>query len=222
VRRAIFSFGLFTCLLIGQPGPATAQRSAPDRSVSPQQQSTQDYQQRVTRALDTAKKGADALNERQKTLLDAINKAKDPSTAKRILDDLIASATDAVEAFGETSEIMKALNSLLSYIDDRQKNASGLAKSEPRWQQRVDFWKARAESIRDLRLKLLQEAEKTKSALAKLKKDREFIEDVIAGEGVQKAQAEMENALKELQALGASIDQAIKEAQQREITGPAS
>src|SRR4051812_10949097 len=100
--------GLVATLLVGLVTTSSAQ-PAPSA-----QQSTQDYQQRVTKALDAAKKSADALNERHKGLVDAIRRAADPQQAQKVLDELISSATSALDGFGEKGEMMQAVDSLLS------------------------------------------------------------------------------------------------------------
>jgi quinol monooxygenase YgiN len=207
--------GLAFLILLGPSTIAFAQTSAPA------QQSTQDYEQRVSKALDTAKKSADALNQRHTQLLEAIRNAKDPAQAEKVLDELIKSAASALEAFGEQSEMMQAVDGLLSFIETRRKNAEQEFKTDEKWGDRVNAWKTHAENIRTLRQALLGEADRAKTSLERLTKERKFIEDVIAGEGVEKARAEMMKALADLKQLGDSLDKAVNEAQRREKAVPA-
>lgn len=206
IRLCILSIGLISvpaAMAFGQP---TAQ----------QQPSAQDYEQRVTRALDEAKKKSDALNERHKSLLESVKRAADPAQAQKVLDELIASATTALGAFDEKGEMMQAVDGLLGFIDDRRKNAENELKADPQWLPRVDSWKAHGENIRELRQALLREVDRSKALIEKLQKERKFISDVIAGEGVAKARQEMELALQDLKALGDSLDAAVTAAQGRE------
>jgi uncharacterized protein YukE len=209
--------GLIAILLLG---PVT---KVPSQTTSSAQQPAQEYEQRVTRALDAAKKSADALNERRNALVEAIRRAADPQQAQKVLDELISSAKSALDGFGENSDVMQAVDGLLSYIDIRRKSAENELKTDPTWADRVNYWKAQAESLRELRQALLREADRTKASLDRLQKERKRIEDVIAGEGVEKAKQEMQKALQELKNLGDSLDKAVVEAQQRQKSiGPAS
>src|SRR5258708_4905724 len=103
-------------LLLAEVPAASAQTPLPAQQGSP------DYEQRVTKALDAAKKSADALNERHKALVDAVKRAGNAGEAQKVLGDLITSATIALEGFGEKSEMMQAVDGLISFIDDRRKN----------------------------------------------------------------------------------------------------
>lgn len=197
-------------------GPVTAtlaQAPAQERQPSP---TGQDYEQRVTKALDAAKKNSDALNERHKSLLDAVKRAADPAQAQKVLDELIASATAALQGFDEKGEMMQAVDGLLSFIEDRRKNAENELKSDPQWLPRVNAWKEHGENIRQLRQALLREVDRSKTLLEKLNKERKFITDIIAGEGVAKARQEMEKALQDLKGLGDSLDAAVAAASSRE------
>lgn len=189
--------------------------SALSSFASAQNAPSEDYQQRMTNALTTAKKSADELNSQSKSLQDAINKAADPQQARKFLDDLIASSSTALQTFGENGEMMSAVTGLLSYIEERKKNAERESANDPRWITRVDSWKAHGDNIRQLRQEILKEADRAQGLLGQLKKDRSYIEDVIAGEGVAKAKIEMEAALKNLQNLGDSLSEAVRLAEDR-------
>lgn len=186
--------------------------AGPLRAEAPQ---GSDYQQRMTSALSAAHKSADELNARSKVLQDAIDRAADPEQARKFLEDLLASSGNALETFGENSNMMKAVNALLAYIDDRRKNAEAEAAADPRWIERVDVWKAHAENVRQLRQEILKEADRARGLLGQLRKDRKYIEDVIASENVEKAKAEMETALRNLRNLGNSLSEAVKVAEDR-------
>jgi hypothetical protein len=194
--------------------------SASTQSPSPAQQSATDYEQRVTKALDAAKKSADALNERHKALVEAVKRASDPQQAQKVLDELITSATKALEGFGENSEMMQAVSGLLAFIDERRKNAEEEAKTDAQWGPRVEAWKAHAENIRQLREALLREVDRSKIFLDKLVKEKKLISDMIAGEGVAKAKAEMDKALADMKTLGDSLEAALVAAQTREKAIP--
>jgi hypothetical protein len=191
------------------------------QSQSPAQQPATDYEQRVTKALDAAKKSADALNERHKALVEAVKRAADPQQAQKVLDELIASATKALEGFGENSEMMQAVSGLLAFIEERRKNAEEEAKTDAQWVARVAAWKAHGENIRQLREALLREVDRSKIFLDKLMKEKKLISDMIAGESVAKAKEEMDKALADLKALGDSLEAAVAAAQNREKTIPA-
>jgi hypothetical protein len=205
--------GLAAALLFGPVVSASAQATPPSPSA---QQPAQDYQQRVTKALESAKRSADTLNERHKSLVDAVKRAADPQQAQKVLDELIASANKALEGFGENSEMMQAVNSLLGFIDDRRRNAENELKTDPQWLPRVNSWKAHGDNIRDLRQALLREVDRSRGFLERLGKERKLISDIIADEGVTKAKQEMEKALDELKTLGDSLDKAVTAAQNRE------
>lgn len=186
---------------------------------APQSAAT-DYEQRVTKALDAAKKSADALNERHKALVDAVKKAGDAQQAQKVLEELIGSATKALEGFAENGDMMQAVGGLLNFIDERRKNAEEEAKTDPQWVPRVAAWKAHGENIRQLREALLREVDRSKIYLDKLTKERKLISDMIAGEGVAKAKAEMDKALADLKTLGDSLEAAVAAAQTREKAIP--
>ncbi|ANY85501.1 hypothetical protein BB934_45615 (plasmid) [Microvirga ossetica] len=183
-----------------------------------------DFQQRMTTALTSAKKSADQLNDQQKALLDAINLAADPQQARKFLDNLIGTSTSALTTFGEKGEVMKAINDLLVSVDQRRKNAEDRAASDPRWVERVAVWKGHADNLRQLRQDLLKEVDRAENTLTQLSKDRTFIEDIIASEGVERARKEMEAALMNLRDLGDSLANAVKIAEERnrKISAPAS
>jgi hypothetical protein len=206
-----FAAVLIACAL--GPGITASAQQAPsgDRPSAPG-----DYEQRVTKALDAAKKNADSLNERHKALLDAVKRAADPTQAQKVLDELIGSATTALQNFNEKSEMMQAVDGLLGFIEDRKKNAENELKSDPKWLERVNAWKAHADNIRDLRQSLLKEVDRSRGLLEKLQRERKLISDIIADEGVTKAKAEMERALQDLKGLGDSLDAAIRAASNRE------
>jgi hypothetical protein len=206
------AFAIAAILLLGPSISAVGQ------SPAPAQQPAADYEQRVTKALDAAKKNADALNERYKELVDAVKRAADPQQAQRVLDELISSATKALEGFREDGEMMQAVGGLLNFIEERRKNAEQEAKTDPQWEARVTAWKAHAENIRQLRAALLREVDRSSIFLGKLAKEKKLISDMIAGEGVAKAKAEMDKALADLKALGDSLEAAVTAAQSRERT----
>jgi hypothetical protein len=210
--------GLALFLALGSVVCAFAQPS-PSQSA---QNTTQDYQQRVTKALDAAKKNADALNDQYKSLLDAVKRASDPQQAQKALDDLTASADKALKGFNEKGEMMQAVDGLLAFIEDRQKNAENEAKTDPRWQARVTAWQAHAANIRQLREDLLQQVDRSRIFLDKLAKEKKLITDMIAGEGVASAKAELDKALAELKALGDSLQTAVSAAESRDkaVTTP--
>ncbi|WP_156467894.1 hypothetical protein [Methylobacterium sp. Leaf91] len=202
--KSLTKFGFIAVLMVSVASPLLAQ--APQGS---------NFQQRMTNALGAAKKSADELNMRSKDLQEAINKAADPEQARKFLDDLMGSSSSALDAFGDNSEMMKAVNSLLSYIDERKKNAETEAVNDPRWIERLDSWKAQADNVRQLRQDILKEADRAGSLLNRLKKDRKYIEDIIAGENVSKAKSEMEAALRNLSNLGDSLSEAVKVAEEK-------
>jgi hypothetical protein len=111
--------------------------------------------------------------------------------------------------------MMRAITGLLDHIEERKRNAERQAESDPRWLDRVDNWKAHAENIRQLRQALLREADRARGFLEQLTRDRTFIEDILAGEGVAKAKQEMEVALRSLRQLGDSLQEAIKMTEER-------
>lgn len=201
---------LVVCMLV-HGSAAFAQTPSNDRPSG-----AAEYEQRVTRALDAARKNADSLNERHKMLLDAVKGAADPTRAQKVLDDLIASATTALQGFDEKGDMMQAVDGLLGFIEDRRKNAENELKSDPQWLPRVSAWKAHADNIRELRQSLLKEVDRSRGLLEKLQKERKLISDIIADEGVTKAKQEMERALQDLKGLGDSLDAAIKAASNRE------
>jgi hypothetical protein len=96
----------------------------------------------MTGALSTAKRSAEQLNEQHKRLREAIDAAADPSQARKSLDDLIGSSRSALEPFAENSEMIRAITSLLNFIEDRRRNAEQQAARDPRWLDRMDTWKA--------------------------------------------------------------------------------
>jgi hypothetical protein len=204
---------LATVLVACALGPlaAFAQTASSDRPGSPAE-----YEQRVTKALDAAKKNADSLNSRHKALLDAVRRAADPTQAEKVLDDLIASATTGLQGFDEKGEMMQAVDGLLGFIEERKKNAESELKNDPQWLNRVNAWKAHAENIRELRQALLREVDRSRGLLTKLQRERKLISDIIADEGVTKARQEMERALQDLKGLGDSLDAVIKAASNRE------
>jgi len=165
-------------------------------------------------------KSANSLNERRNRLSEAIQKATNPELAKQALDELINSATSGLDAFGEKSEIMQQVDGLIRTIEASRDNAQTQAKTEPAWRDRVNYWKAKGEIFRELRQRLLGEADKAKLSLVKLTKQRKLIEDMIAGENVEKAQKEMEGALDDLKAMGKALDDAVNDAQQQEKSVP--
>lgn len=205
---------LVTALLLGQIVASGGQ--TPPASQSP----ATDYEQRVTKALDAAKKSADALNERHKALVEAVRRAGDAQQAQKVLDELIGSATKALEGFAENGDMMQAVGGLLNFIDERRKNAEEEAKTDPQWVPRVAAWKAHGENIRQLREALLREVDRSKIYLDKLAKEKKLISDMIAGEGVAKAKAEMDKALADLKTLGDSLEAAVAAAQTREKAIP--
>jgi hypothetical protein len=71
---------------------------------------------------------------------------------------------------------------------------------------------------------MLGETDRAKGVLEQLRRDRKFIEDIIASEGVERARKEMENALNNLRDLGNNLADAVKaaEEQQKRIQAPAS
>jgi hypothetical protein len=209
MRAGIRVAGLAAALLLAPAVTASAQSPAA-------QAPAQDYEQRVTRALESAKKSADALTERHKALVEAVKRAGDPQQAQKVLDELIASSTKALEGFAENGEMMQAVNGLLSFIEDRRRNAENELKTDPQWLPRVKSWKDHGENIRNLRQALLREVDRSKGFLDRLNRERKFISDVIADEGVTKAKQEMDKALEELKTLGNSLEEAIKAAQSRE------
>ena len=91
----------------------------------------------------------------------------------------------------------------------------------------MDSWKAHGDNMRQLRQQVLKEADRARGFLDQLKKDRTFIEDMIAGEGVARARArargKMEAALRNLRELGDSLSEAVKVAEERnrKISAPA-
>src|ERR1043166_7625614 len=101
MRRLAKATALATFLMLG---PIVCVSQSP----SPAQRSATDYEQRVTKALDAAKKSADALNARHKSLIDAIKRAADPEQAQKALDEMISSARQALEGFREDGEMMQA------------------------------------------------------------------------------------------------------------------
>jgi hypothetical protein len=192
--------------------------------VSAYGQSSQsdDYQQRVTNALNRAKQSADRLNQQHEQLLQAIQKAADPREAQRILDDVINSASGALDGFSENAPIFKEIAGLLAFTETRRKLAEAESARDPRWLERVDYWKKHADNIQQLRQDILKEAARGGASLDKLKKDRKFIEDIIAGEGVAKAKAALEAAVQNLRELANSLSEAVKVAEDRNrtITSP--
>lgn len=198
-------------LALGMAGMAVAQSTSPP---------AQDYQKQVTGALNTAKKSADALNEQHKALLAALKNAADGQQAQKVLDDLIKSTTTALASFREDSEVMKLVTSILSYIEEKRTIAEKQV-AEKRWRDSVDHWRSEGDSIRKLRQTILVEVDRGNANIEKLKKDRAFIEDIIAREGVAAARVEMEKALLGLKALGDSIEQAINvtETRHRKVPG---
>lgn len=209
LHKVRFAAVLVACAL--GPLAAFAQTASNERPGS-----AAEYEQRVTKALDAARKNADSLNERHKALLDAVRRAADPTQAEKVLDDLIASATTALQGFDEKGEMMQAVDGLLSFIEERKKNAESELKNDPQWLNRVNAWKAHADNIRELRQSLLKEVDRSRGLLAKLQRERKLISDIIADEGVTKAKQEMERALQDLKGLGDSLDAAIKAASSRE------
>jgi hypothetical protein len=187
--------------------PANAQRSQSD-----------DYQQRVTNALNSAKQSADRLKQQQEQLLQAIQKAADPQEAQRILDDVINSASGAIDGFSENGPIFKEIANLLAFTDTRRNAAEHEAARDPRWFERVDYWKKHGDNIQQLRQEMLKEAARARTSLDNLKKDRKFIEDIIAGEGVAKAKAQLEAAVQNLRQLADSLTEAVKVAEERNKT----
>jgi chaperonin cofactor prefoldin len=181
-----------------------------------------DYQQRVTNALNSAKQSADRLKQEHQHLLEAVQRAADPQEAQRILDDVISSASGALEGFSEGAPIFKEIGSLLAFTDTRRKLAEAESARDPRWLDRVDYWKKQADNIQQLRQDILKEAARAGGSLDKLKKDRKFIEDIIAGEGVAKARAALEAAVQNLRDLADSLTEAVKVAEDRnrKMTAP--
>ena len=118
---------------------------------------------------------------------------------------------------------MRSVSGLLANIEERRKNAEQQAGRDPRWIARVDSWKAHGDNMRQLRQQVLKEADRARGFLDQLKKDRTFIEDMIAGEGVARARGEMEAALRNLRELGDSLSEAVKVAEERnrKISAPA-
>lgn len=214
MRRSAKVSAFAAVLLLGSVAGAFAQ------SPAPAPRPATDYEQRVTKALDAAKKSADALNERHKSLVEAVKRAADPQQAQKALDELITSATTALEGFGENGEMMQAVSGLLAFIDERRKNAEEEAKTDPQWAARVTAWKEHGENIRQLREALLREVDRSRIFLDKLAKEKKLISDMIAGEGVAKAKEEMDKALADLKALGDSLEAAVTAAQNREKTIP--
>jgi len=183
-----------------------------------QSSQSDDYQQRVTNALNNAKQSADRLNQQHEQLLQAIQKAASPTEAQRILNDLINSASGALEGFSEGAPIFKEIASLLTFTDTRRRLAEAESARDPRWLDRVDYWKKHADNIQQLRQDIVKEAARAGASLDKLKKDRKFIEDIIAGEGVAKAKAALEAAVKNLRELADSLSEAVKVAEDRNRT----
>ena len=174
----------------------------------------QEYKQKITGALGTAKKAADALNVQHKVLLAALKEASDATRAQKVLDDLLASTTKALAGFKEGSEVMTQITSLLSFIDAKRAHAETLV-ADPDWKESAHAWRSEGDSIRELRQKILLEVDRGNQNLEKLKKKRVYIEDVIAREGVARAREEMEKALLGLKVLGDTIGQAVDQVEKR-------
>jgi chaperonin cofactor prefoldin len=181
-----------------------------------------DYQQRVTNALNNAKQSADRLKQQHEHLLQSIQKAADPQEAQKILDDVINSANGALDGFSESAPIFKEIGSLLTFTDTRRTAAERESARDPRWLERADYWKKQTDNIQQLRQDILKEAARARVSLNNLKKDRKFIEDIIAGEGVAKAKAALEAAVQNLRELADSLAEAVKVAEDRNrrITTP--
>jgi chaperonin cofactor prefoldin len=192
------------CLVVA---PAHAQRPQSD-----------DYQQRVTNALSNAKQSADKLKQQHEQLLQAIQKAGDPKEAQRVLDDVINSASGALDGFSDNAPIFKDIDNLLAFSDARRKVAQDEAARDPRWLERIDYWKKHGENIQQLRQDIKLQAARAGAALNQLKKDRKFIEDIIAGEQVAKAKAALEEAVQNLKQLADSLTEAVKVAEDRNRT----
>jgi hypothetical protein len=116
-----------------------------------QSSQSDDYQQRVTNALNSAKQSADRLKQQHDQLLQSIQKAADPQEAQRILDDVINSASGAIDGFSESSPIFKEIANLLTFTDTRRRMAESESARDPRWLERADYWKKQADSIQQLR-----------------------------------------------------------------------
>jgi hypothetical protein len=183
-----------------------------------------DVQQRMTNALNSAKNSADQLQQHHKALVEGFIRAASPQEAQRVLDEVIANSNGALTLFGENSEVMNGITSLLGYIDDRRKNAESQVGADPRWLARAENWRSQADLVRKLRQQMLGETDRAKGVLEQLRRDRKFIEDIIASEGVERARKEMENALNNLRDLGNNLADAVKaaEEQQKRIQAPAS
>jgi chromosome segregation ATPase len=205
MNRFVSTIGIALALLVGTTGIVLAQTV-----------NAEDYGQRVSNAIDKAKKEADQLNARNKALLDAIREAGDPGRAQKVLDELINSASGALEPFGESSELMKEISNLLAFIESRRKNAEEELAKDPRWRERVEAWKKRLENIRELRQSLLGEGDRAKGHLKQIEKDRKFIQDLIAEGAVVRAKAEMERALQDLKTLGDTLGAAAETARRKD------